>query len=62
MGAVILVTRDNIDWAAQMTGKTVEEIVRLLEKAEAEDVVCTLPVSSGAPVAAYDFPRNKGSW
>jgi hypothetical protein len=45
MPGKIRVTRNTIDWAMMMTGKTREEVEAALEQAKKEDVPCTMTIS-----------------
>jgi len=40
--AIIMVTRQNLDWAVERTGHSREYLLKALERAEAEKVVCTV--------------------
>lgn len=64
MGMVIHVTRSNIDWAVERTGKTREAIIKALEISEAKDVVCTMnvPADRMGPQELAVFPRSPGAW
>lgn len=43
-GNVILVTKKNVAWAVEVTGKSYDEVLDALNEADKKDVVCTIKV------------------